>query len=66
MEKGKDYIVISELPEEQQAALREWLVGQTLPVVPAEGDKANDCCYRRDYDRFFTYWKAGQVAPVFD
>jgi hypothetical protein len=62
LEKGRDYIVISELPEAQQAPLKKWLIGQTVPTIPGEGD----CCYSGDYDHFFTYWKFGQEAPVTD
>lgn len=66
MTKGEDYIVISELPEEQQEALKKWLIGQTMPVVEQEGENAHNCCYRRDYDHFLAYWQAGQIAPVND
>lgn len=65
MEK-KNYIVISELPEEQQAPLRTWLVGQTMPVIQEEGKNAYDCCWRRDYEKWLSYWKEGLSAPVTD
>ncbi len=66
MQKGKEYIVIDELPEEQQAPLRKWLIGQTVPVILQEGENAHDCCYLWDYNKWLTYWKAGRSAPVTD
>lgn len=66
MKKGRDYIVISELTQEQQASLRKWLEGQTTPVVKEEGEKQYDCCYRWDYDKWFAYYKRGRIAPVDD
>ena len=43
MKKNIDYILISELPEEQQLIFTHWLRGQTCPVV--EGEKDSDCAY---------------------
>lgn len=62
MRKKASHIVIDELPEEQRAPLRKWLIGQTMPVVPGKGD----CCFSWDYERFLKYWKKGQTAPVDD
>jgi len=66
MKKGKDYIVISELPQKQQTPLRQWLEGQTAPVVEEEGEKRYDCCYKWDYDKWLAYYKRGRIAPVDD
>jgi hypothetical protein len=64
--KNVDYVVIPDLPEKERAPLKEWLRGQTRPVIEAEGEHARACCYKWDYDRFKTAFDKGQVATIID
>ena len=64
MKKNIDYILISELPEEQQLIFTHWLRGQTCPVV--EGEKDSDCAYKHDYDLWLKYYLKNKTAPVYD
>jgi len=64
--KNYDYIVISELPEEQQEPLKKWLYGQTLPIVYEEGKNSHNCCYKWDYLTWLKCWKKNKIAPVYD
>lgn len=62
------YLVMAELPAEQQAPFRQWIIegGQTQPVLEQEGAQAMDCAYMWDYERWYSYWSAGQAAPIWD
>lgn len=51
--KGENYLVIPELPLEQQKPLNEWLAGQSCPLIEGEGN----CCYPWDYENWLKYWK---------
>ena len=61
-----DYVVIPELPKEQQKPLWKWLVGQTMPIVEEEGENARECCFKWDYDQWYEAWSRGRIAPVYD
>lgn len=52
MKKNVDYIVLSELPREQQIAFMKWWQGGTVPVVYAEKENKHSCVYKEDYDWF--------------
>lgn len=58
------YVIVDELPEDQREPLTKWLISQTLPA-PQEANGLL-CCWRWDYDRWFAFWSAGQIASVFD
>jgi hypothetical protein len=62
MEKGIDYIVVDELPIEQQLALKQWLIGKTVPTIEKED---SICCYKGDYDRFMKYDYRGIISKFF-
>lgn len=64
--KNETYVVIPELPEEQQRPFSEWLIGQTLPVIDDEGENRYNCAYKWDYDKWLAYWQKGKNAPVYD
>jgi hypothetical protein len=66
MIKNVDYIVISELPEEEQKPFRKWLVGQTLPLIEEESKNKYNCAYKWDYDKWLSYYRKNQNAPVTD
>jgi len=57
MKKGKDYILISELPSEEQELFQKWLYGKTRPIIEEEGVNSMDCCYKLDYERWRAYHK---------
>ena len=48
---GLEIVRISSLPKEKQEAFKEWLRGQTLPLVP-ESDEPYGWAYLWDYERF--------------
>ena len=50
--KNKDYLVISELPDNLQLPFRVYLNGKTCPVVKQEKERAFDCAYLHDYTKF--------------
>ncbi|MFA6402414.1 MAG: hypothetical protein WCX31_12450 [Salinivirgaceae bacterium] len=52
MIKDVNYIVIPELPMEQQNPFLEWLYLKQCPIVAKEGENANNCAYKWDYDEF--------------
>jgi len=53
------YSRISELPAEEQQLLRQWMSGQTCPLVP--GGTLGDAIYCWDYER----WQAATAGkPV--
>jgi len=56
------YIKISELPEQEQKPLKEWLYGQTVPMIDDEPDVA----YLGDYIRFKRAFYRGEVARIYD
>jgi NOL1/NOP2/fmu family ribosome biogenesis protein len=57
-EKGqRKFPVIEDLPEEEQAPFREWLIGQTVPV----NDDGSHGYYQWDYER----WKRGMAPDIF-
>ena len=66
MKKNVDYIVIPELPIQQQAPLCKWLSGQTVPIVEEEGENKDKCCYIWDYKQWFEHWEKNRIAPVID
>ena len=66
MQKNIDYIVVEELPAEQQAPFMNWLQGQTISVIPAEADKAFKCCEKSKYDLWLSFWMQGKQAPEDD
>lgn len=62
------YLVIAELPADQQVPFRRWVIegGQTQPVLEQEGKLATDCAYVWDYERWYGFWSQGQIAPIED
>lgn len=64
--KGVDYVVITELPKEQQVQLTKWLAGQTRPLIQDEEGRVLSVCYRWDYEDWLEHYKKGEVAPVTD
>ena len=68
MKKNKEggYVVIHELPKEQQEPFKLWLEGQTVPIVEDEGENKLWCAFKYDYDKFLRSWKVGLVAPSID
>jgi hypothetical protein len=66
MIKDIDYVVIPELPKEQQEPFNKWLIGQTLPIVEKEGVFKYKCAYKWDYDKWLAYWERGKTAPIYD
>ena len=62
MKKGIDYIVIDELPIEQQEALKQWLIGKTIPSIENENGM---CCYIGDYNNFIRYDYRGIISKFF-
>lgn len=56
------YIVIADLPMEQQAPLNEWPIGQTREVIEEEENKYN-CCFYHDYSHWYEHWIKGETAP---
>lgn len=62
------YVVMGDLPEEQRNLFRQWIIegGQTRPDIEQEGDRAMDCAYVWDYERWLWHWSRGQQAPILD
>lgn len=52
MRKNIDYIVIPELPQEEQEPFLKWVTGKTMPDIAEEGDNRYQCFFKRDYDRW--------------
>lgn len=65
-QKGVHYVVIPELPEEQQALFTKWLDGQTVPIVGEEGENKFKCAYKWDYDQWYASWSKGKTAIVWN
>ena len=57
MKKGEDYILISELPIEEQNPFQKWLLGKTRSIIEEEGINSMDCCYKLDYERWQAFHK---------
>ena len=64
--KGIHYLVVPELPLEEQIPLLMWLNGQTCPVIETEGINARKCCFVGDYECWKSSWQNGEVARVID
>ena len=64
--KKPNYIVVSELPKEQQEPLKKWLVGQTLPMVRDNDGNIVLCAYMNDYNHWLSYRSEGKEAPIYD
>lgn len=47
------YILVSELPEEERKPFCKWMIGQTCPLI--EGREMTDTVYPWDYDRWQRY-----------
>lgn len=60
------YIVIADLPVEQQAPLNQWLIGQTREVIEEEGENKYNCCFYSDYSNWYDSWINGELATVND
>lgn len=61
-----NYVIIEDLPEDQQKPFDEWLLGQTTPVIPEEElfrHKPVFCGYAHDYHLWYDYWIKGEEAP---
>lgn len=50
--KNKDYVVITEFPDEFRLAFEKWLFGKTRPIIFKEGDNMIHCAYYSDYKKF--------------
>lgn len=54
-----NYIVIADLPEPQQSALRAWLqgpgLGETQPIIEEEEPLATDCLWYWDYSHWYAH-----------
>lgn len=53
---GVEYMRISDLPQMDADRLREWIFGQTVPVVPSE--LRDDCVYFWDYERWLAHGRS--------
>ena len=62
------YLLMTDLPTEQQHLFRQWILNgnQTQPVVDEQGERAFDCAYIWDYERWYEYWSRGLTALVMD
>lgn len=61
MEIIRNYVVIAELPQEQQEPFNKWLIGQTRPAIETEGDNKYNCAYRWDYDKWLKWHYVGRI-----
>jgi hypothetical protein len=43
---------IKDLPEEERVPFRNWLAGQTVPLIPTLPYEQQDAYYQWDYDRW--------------
>ena len=59
----KFYIVISDLPIEQQEPFKKWLIGQTCPAIDTEGKNKYNCAYVWDYKYWLSEWVNGKETP---
>ncbi|OJU28183.1 MAG: hypothetical protein BGN92_10050 [Sphingobacteriales bacterium 41-5] len=57
------YIVIADLPVEQQVPLNQWLIGQTREAIKEEGENKYNCCFYHDYSNWYDGWIKGETAP---
>ena len=61
------YVVILDLPENEQVPFTKWLDGQTRPIVEQEGlERKSYCAYKWDYDRWKEAFDKGIVANIYD
>jgi hypothetical protein len=60
------YVVIPLLPIEQVEPFSKWLYGQTVPVIEAEGEYANQCAWLWDYKKWYEAWSMGRAAIILD
>lgn len=64
------YVNIDELPDDQREPFRQWLAGQTQPVVeeepPVRSRRVADTAYFWDYSLWYDYASLGEIAPVED
>ena len=66
---GLHYVVLEELPEDQQRPFSFWLEGQTMPAVVAEDIKYGKpvlCAYYEDYEKWYEAWRKGKIAEILD
>lgn len=56
------YIVVADLPMEQQAPLNEWLKNQTREAIETEGENKYNCCFYHDYCNWYEQWIKGEHA----
>lgn len=67
--KGLFYVVINELPVDQQEPFSKWLEGMTMIVVEEEDIKYGNPTatpYSWDYELWYDYWIKGEEAPITD
>ncbi|MCY1636387.1 hypothetical protein NQ163_18610 [Marinifilum sp. D737] len=62
MRKGIDYILISELPGEEQKPFQKWLYGKTRPIIDEVSIDPMDCCYKLDYERWRAFHKIQEYS----
>ncbi|WP_421920423.1 hypothetical protein [Marinifilum sp.] len=62
MKKGKDYILIPEIPNEDQEPFQKWLWGKTRPIIEEEGINSMNCCYKLDYERWKSFHKTQEYG----
>lgn len=60
------YIVIADLPIEQQEPLSQWLIGQTREATEEESENKYNCCFYHDYSNWYDSWIKGKQATVND
>jgi hypothetical protein len=56
------FIDVNEADLKQKKALKEWLTGQTCPLIPG----VELACYPSDYGRFIEAFWEGRIATVND
>lgn len=60
------FVIVRELPEDQQQEFSDWLLGITTPVVPEADAFYGEivlCAYSWDYEIWYDYWIQGEIAP---
>jgi len=60
------YVIITQLPKEQQKEFEKWIVGQTCHTIEKEGENMYNCAYYRDYSRWYDSWANGKRAEIYD
>ena len=66
LNKYAPYIVIADLPAEQQTPLNEWLKNQTREAIEEEGENKYNCCFYHDYNNWYEQWIKGENAIPYD